>query len=217
MGACIALREPDEATALWLAPARARYPSTMPSAAALDERPRDLDARFAQGDDASALREAYEAHGALVFSLCLRGLPTREEAEDAVQQVFVAAWRARRRFDPTKGTLGGWLAGIARNKVLDAQRALYRRRDVLAIDPDADVEAPDGAPATSDAVTDQLVVRAALDRLAPERRSVLELSFFEGLPHPEIAERTGLPLGTVKSHIRRGLDALRADLEASDG
>jgi len=190
----------------------------MPSAAALDERPPDLDARFARGD-ADALREAYDAHGALVFSLCLRGLPSREEAEDAAQQAFVAAWRARASFDPARGSLGGWLAGITRNKVVDAQRALYRRQDlVVAAESAASGERQDaGVAPGADAVADQLVVRAALQRLAPERRAVLELSFFGGLTHAEIAEQVGLPLGTVKSHIRRGLEALRVDLEASDG
>jgi RNA polymerase sigma factor (sigma-70 family) len=176
----------------------------------------DLERRFADGDP-DALRGAFDAHGALVLAICRRGLPTPADAEDVVQQVFVAAWRSRERYDAERASLASWLAGITRNKVLDAQRALYRRRDVLLAD---DAPGPTGTEqgtSQQDAVADQMVVRAALRRLPPERREAVELAFFEGLTHPEVAERLDLPLGTVKSHIRRALDALRADLEVSDG
>jgi RNA polymerase sigma-70 factor (ECF subfamily) len=176
----------------------------------------DLDRRFADGDP-DALRGAFDAHGPLVLGICRRGVPTATDADDVVQQVFVAAWRSRAGFDPARGSLASWLAGIARNKVLDAQRAMYRRRDVLVPTDPAGPGTADDSAAAPDAVADQLVVRAALRRLPPERRAAVELAFFEGLTHPEVAERLELPLGTVKSHIRRALDALRAELEVSDG
>jgi RNA polymerase sigma-70 factor (ECF subfamily) len=206
--------KPQPAPPLGLGSAR-RYARPVPSLARSEQWPADLDERFAAGDP-DALRGAFDAHGALVLSLCRRGLASAEDADDAVQQVFVAAWRARHRFDPARGSLASWLAGITRNKVLDAQRAHYRRRDVLVpTEPGAAAAAePEAGP---DAVADQLVVRAALERLPSDRRAALELAFFEGLTHPEVAERLGLPLGTVKSHIRRGLDALRDELEAGDG
>lgn len=189
----------------------------MPAAAALPERA-GIDERFAAGDD-DALREAFEAHGRLVYSICHRGMPSPEEAEDVAQQVFVAAWKARSRFDPAAGSLRGWLAGIARHKVLDAQRVHYRRLEVASAEPADERGAPGAAGSRSafDAVADRMVVAAALARLEPERRAVLESAFLDGLTHPEVALRHDLPLGTVKSHIRRGLDALRKDLEASDG
>jgi RNA polymerase sigma factor (sigma-70 family) len=154
----------------------------------------DVATRFAAGDE-RALREAYDAHGPLVFAYCTRNLASRADAEDAMQQVFVAAWRGRDRFDATKGSLPGWLMGIARHKVADQARALGRRNDLV------DRQA---------AVT---VVANALAGLPDEQRRVLELAFFDDLTHTQIAQVLGLPLGTVKSHIRRGLGRLRASLE----
>lgn len=210
---------PPSVPRLWRGPER-RYAPAVPSPARSEPRAADLDERFAVGDP-DALREAFDVHGALVLSICRRGLPSPEDADDALQQAFVAAWRARARFDPARGSLASWLAGITRNKVLDAQRALYRRRDVPASADDRDVLASTApqvdVPTGPEQVADQLVVRAALGRLPADRRVALELAFFEGLTHPEVAERLGLPLGTVKSHIRRGLDALRDELEVSDG
>lgn len=214
-----------------------RYPRTMVRASAThdqpDDRPgagsaADLAERFARGDDESALREAYDAHAGLVFSICRKALPSREEAEDATQATFVAAWRSRRRFDPAVGSLGAWLAGIARNKVLDALRAHYRRPEEPAEEVSPAAVSGPGAVATArstgepdrgpaEAVVDRLVVARALRELAPERRAVIESAFFDGLTHPEVAARHDLPLGTVKSHIRRGLEALRRELEVSDG
>jgi len=181
----------------------------------------DVAARFAAGDE-RALREAYDAHGALVFAYCSRNLASRADAEDATQQVFVAAWQGRRGFDAGKGSLPGWLLGIARHKVADVVRASGRR--------DALVERQAGAVGVGvvggaaggtagavgdapDAVLDRLVVARALAELPDEQRRALELAFYDDLTHTQIAQVLGLPLGTVKSHIRRGLGRLRASLE----
>jgi len=183
----------------------------------------DVAARFAAGDE-SALREAYDAHGALVFAFCSRNLASRADAEDATQQVFVAAWQGRDRFDAGKGSLPGWLLGIARHKVADVVRA-SGRRDVLverqanAVGAGAagtmGVSGPTaGAVGDSpDTVLDRLVVGRALAALPAEQRRTLELAFYDDLTHTQIAQVLGLPLGTVKSHIRRGLGRLRASLE----
>jgi RNA polymerase sigma factor (sigma-70 family) len=181
----------------------------------------DVAARFAAGDE-SALREAYDAHGALVFAFCSRNLASRADAEDASQQVFVAAWQGRDRFDAEKGSLPGWLLGIARHKVSDVVRASGRRdalveRQASAVGTGA-VGATAGAvgdspDTTVDAVLDRLVVARALAELADEQRRTLELAFYDDLTHTQIAQVLGLPLGTVKSHIRRGLGRLRASLE----
>ncbi|HSL58909.1 MAG TPA: sigma-70 family RNA polymerase sigma factor [Acidimicrobiales bacterium] len=170
-----------------------------------------LDVAFARGDD-EALRGAFDRYGALVHSLCRRAVVPQIDADDLTQQVFIAAWRSRDRFDPTKGTLGAWLTGIAKHKVLDAQRAAGRRREDAA---------GDGGPVPAagaehvDHLAERLLVADALAQLPLERRTVLEHAFFAELTHPEIAARLDLPLGTVKSHIRRGLATLRSHLETA--
>lgn len=169
-----------------------------------------LEAAFVRGDD-DALRGAFERYGALVHSLCRRAVAGAADADDLTQQVFIAAWKSRHRFDPTKGTLGAWLTGIARFKAIDAQRAAGRRRED-ATDDGADPSVP---AEHVDRIAQRLLLADALAQLPAERRTVLEHAFFADLTHPEIADTLGLPLGTVKSHIRRGLATLRDHLESA--
>ena len=173
----------------------------------------DLGRRFAAGDP-EAMREAYARHGTLVFSLCVTALRHREDAEDAAQQVFTRAWRSRATYDPSR-PLGGWLTGITRRVVADVGAA--RTRQVRTVEAEAGRlprEDAAGDPVSESAVA-SLVVRQALDRLGPPQDEVLRLAFLEDLPYPHIAERLSLPLGTVKSHVHRGLAALRRSLEVS--
>ena len=173
----------------------------------------DLGRRFAAGDP-EAMREAYDRHGTLVFSLCVTALRHREDAEDAAQQVFTRAWRSRATYDPSR-PLGGWLTGITRRVVADVGAA--RTRQVRTGEAEAGRlprEDAAGDPVSESAVA-SLVVRQALDRLGPPQDEVLRLAFLENLPYPHIAERLSLPLGTVKSHVHRGLAALRRSLEVS--
>ena len=166
-----------------------------------------LDERFATGDPAT-LREAFERHAAVVHAISLRSLGTHHDAEDATQQVFLRAWRSRATFDPARGGLRSWLVGITRRVVLD--RLAARSRD---IDTAQRVGRGIGAAAVPDAaverVIDSVVVANELHQLPASVREVLRLAFFHDLTHQQIAEKTGLPLGTVKSHVRRGLDRLR--------
>jgi len=178
----------------------------------------ELDRRFAAGDG-GALRAAYDTHGGLVFNLCRRVVGP-DHAPDVAQEVWVAAWNSRHRFDPARGALPGWLAGIARFKIADHLRRLGRR-DVLGAAgdaADAAVDGPDGRTVESDTdrVAERLLVAEALRVLEPRQRAVVELAFYSDATHHEIAERTGLPLGTVKSDIRRGLAKLRRHLEGYD-
>jgi RNA polymerase sigma factor (sigma-70 family) len=168
----------------------------------------DVEHAFAAGRD-DALRMAYDEYGRLVYSLCRRSLDA-EAAADVTQEVFVAAWLARGRFDPARGSLAGWLVTIARNKVIDSIRA-QARRPVSAREPDQS----DGSTAASavDATADRLLVAAAMRELPDRAQRVIRLAFFDDLSHQEIAERTSLPLGTVKSDIRRGLERMRRHLE----
>lgn len=168
---------------------------------------RILGERFRAGDE-TALREMYERHGGLVHRVGLACLPGMHEAEDLTQATFVAAWRGRQTYDPDRGTLAGWLLGIARRQAVDRLRALRRERTVT------DAVLRHSAPAYSeepvpDQVLDRIVVLDELSRLGDEQRRVLELAFFDDLTHVQIAGLTGLPLGTVKSHLRRGLARLR--------
>lgn len=168
--------------------------------------------RFAAGDE-QALRSAYDRFGSLVWSLCRRAVATEADAEDIVQQVFISAWKSRERYDPQRAPLGAWLVGIAKYRILDAQRAAGRRRDSAS----EHVELAESEPAVDqlDGLADRLVIVDALNALPEERRTVLERAFFSDLTHPQIAEELSLPLGTVKSHIRRGLASLRQHLEGA--
>jgi RNA polymerase sigma-70 factor (ECF subfamily) len=164
------------------------------------------------GEDPDALRLAWEACGPLVHTYCARSLGDRERAADCTQETFVSAWRARDRFDPTRGTLAGWLLGIARYRVLDLHRAAPR-----VPTPVDDVStAPVAADPPQDQLADRLLVAHALETLPPVARQVVELAFYSELSQTEIADRLDMPLGTVKSHMRRALLRLRTHLEAGD-
>jgi len=174
----------------------------------------ELDAIFATGP-ADVLRRAYDTHGALVYTVCRR-LVGDEDAADVTQEVFVAAWQSRERYRPEAGSLAGWLTGIARFKAIDALRRRGRRVATTFLD---DTEAAGSGVDRADAVTaisDQMLIGTALDELSERARAVVQLAFFSDLTHSEIASRTGLPVGTVKSDIRRSLARMRRHLEGSD-
>lgn len=162
--------------------------------------------RFRAGDE-GALREAYDRCGPAVYHLACRMLPTPADAEDATQATFVAAWIGRESFDPSRGSVLGWLLGIARRKVIDQIRRAARE-DRIA-DSVKRMTGSSPAEAASDRVVDRLVVAAELSNLPDEQRRVLELAFYDDLTHQQIAAITRLPLGTVKSHLRRGMARLR--------
>ncbi|SNT49416.1 RNA polymerase sigma-70 factor, ECF subfamily [Asanoa hainanensis] len=166
----------------------------------------ELAERLRDGDE-KALRTAYERHGAAVLYLAQRLLSSLADAEDVTQLTFVAAWAGRDTFDPRRGTLLGWLLGIARRKAIDRIRSTARDERVTQT-VRAQLVTPDEAE-LPERIVDRLVVADELGRLPAEQRRTLELAFFDDLTHPQIAAVTGLPLGTVKSHIRRGLANLR--------
>jgi RNA polymerase sigma factor (sigma-70 family) len=166
----------------------------------------ELAEHFRAGDE-HALRIAYDRYGGAVFHLATRLLANRADAEDVTQATFVAAWLGRGTFDPDRGGMLGWLLGIARRKAVDKMRSTAR--DGRATET---IRALPEPPTTSDdpeRVLDRLVVADELAQLPAEQRRTLELAFFDDLTHPQIAAVTGLPLGTVKSHIRRGMARLR--------
>ena len=170
----------------------------------------DVDAAFVRGDE-SALRAAYDAHGSAVYSYCRRSLG-ENRAGDVTQEVFLSAWRARERFDPAKGSLGAWLMGITKNRLIDNVRSEKRHSERRS-----DRE-PGETPVESEVeqVGNRMLVVEVLKRLPERQRTIVQLAFFDDLTHQQIAERTGHPLGTVKSDIRRSLARIRDELETAD-
>lgn len=200
-----------------LADAPTPHPGYGAGVVAEDDRIQAAGDAWALGEP-DALRIAWDACGTLVFTYCLRAVGDREQAADLAQETFVSAWRGRLRYDPTRGTLAGWLLGIARHKVLDSFRAAPRVP--MPVDPatSAEVATPVGTERADerpdpDVLADRLLVQHAIEALPEHVRRVVELAFWSDLTQTEIADRLGLPLGTVKSHMRRALQRLRAQLE----
>lgn len=169
-------------------------------------------ARGLLAGDQHALAGIYRRWGSLVHTLAARSLGDPHEAEDVTQQVFLGAWRGRHGFRPERGPLGAWLVGITRRKIADALSARTRR--LALADAVGDATGPASGEGTGpDDVLDRVLLVDALSRLPARQRQVLCLAFYDDLTQAQIAERTGLPLGTVKSHTRRGLYRLRGALE----
>lgn len=164
---------------------------------------------FARGE--AGLEDVYRAHGGLVYGICRKTLG-EASASEVTQDVFVSAWKGRDQFDPERGSLAGWLVGIAKRRIIDHVRRERRHSDRRADGVD-DQAVHDGPQL--DRIADQMVLARALSTLAERPRRIITLAYIEGLTHQEIAARTGLPLGTIKSDIRRGLLTLRDQLEST--
>jgi RNA polymerase sigma-70 factor (ECF subfamily) len=159
--------------------------------------------RIADGDQ-NAVQDCLKAYGGLVWSLARRMLRNNEEAEDSVQEIFIEVWKNAARFDPALASETTFVAMIARRRLIDKIRFSQRR---ISADSLEDILAE---PAGSSEKEVQMLVEGreafkALNELRPEQRQVLQLSIIHGLSHQEIADATGMPLGTVKTHARRGL------------
>jgi RNA polymerase sigma-70 factor (ECF subfamily) len=163
-----------------------------------------LISRLRAGDQ-SAMADLYDRYSGVVYGIALRVLANATAAEDVVQEVFLQLWRNPQAFDANRGRLAPWLAVIARNRAIDHLRRRPAEEDIdeLPISSGVDLE---GEAAQKLAVDK---VRGALAQLPQEQRKTLEMAFFEGMTHTEIAGKTGEPLGTVKTRIRTGLLALR--------
>ncbi len=181
-------------------------PATSPMVAGGPDTDAELVAGFRDGDDA-ALRVAYDRYGGMIFRIGMLRLGDYHLAEELVQEVFVRAWKGRAGFDPARGSLTAWLLGIARRLIADHYAGADKDRRVRMA---AERAAP---PVTedrnTDRVVDQVIVGQQVNRLPEQQRIVVRLAFFADLSHSQIAETTGMPLGTVKSHIRRALIQLR--------
>jgi len=169
--------------------------------------------RFAAGDE-QALVWAYERWAATVHGMAVRAVGGGPDAEDITQQTFVSAWTGRAGYSLDRGPLAAWLIGICRHRIADAFAGRDRtRRSAAAAETVARELPATSSPPADSRVADRLLLLDELDRLDQPQRGIIELAFFEDLTHVQIAARTGLPLGTVKSHIRRTLERLRDRLE----
>jgi RNA polymerase sigma-70 factor (ECF subfamily) len=167
--------------------------------------------------DERALGAVYDRYGRLVYTIALRITGDREAAEEVVQDVFQAVWQGVSSFQPS-GSFPAWLTGIARHRAIDLTRS--RRHRARAREQTLDPGIAD-APSASESPTDMLalraVVRTALDELPPTQRQTIELAYYGGLTHVEIAGRLGEPVGTIKSRMRLGLTRLRGLLGSDVG
>jgi RNA polymerase sigma factor (sigma-70 family) len=207
--------------------ARAKTQTMTTALADAAEVPADVDSGVHAGTPAVALatdeaalhandggRALFDRLGPLVFSYCRRKLIDQGRAEEVAQDVFVSAWKSRASFDPERASLATWIMGIARYKVMDAYRA-SRRTPVPLVDASDALKSGEHADA-SDRLADRLLIAHALSQLGPRAAEAIRLSFYEAMTQDEVAVAMGMPLGTVKSDIRRGLLRLRQILGNGD-
>lgn len=198
--------------------ARHAPPDPRPAVGTLDlaeARDRDLVARVGRGD-ADAFRSLFDRYAPIANALALRVVRQTHLAEEIVQEAFMAVWRNPNGYDPSRGSVRAWLMGTVHHRAVDLVRReeAHRRRAEAAI-PGAAEELEDHADEVAGAMdrpAERLAVRAALRGIPEEQRDVIRLMYFEGLTQSQIAEATGLPLGTVKSRALLGMRRLRTTL-----
>ncbi len=160
--------------------------------------------------DQGAMTALYDRYSSIVYSVALRVLQDTGAAEDVLQDIFMQLWRNPAAFDASRGNMAAWLAVIARHRAIDALRRRRPENDIadviVSVEPDLASEA--------DRSRTMDKVRGALQTMPVPQRSALEMAYFEGLTHTEISEKTGEPLGTIKTRIRTGLLSLRKVLAA---
>jgi RNA polymerase sigma-70 factor, ECF subfamily len=172
----------------------------------------DLMPRVAQKDPA-AFEVFYDRHGGAAYSLAYRIVGDATSAEDVTQEAFLSIWRSRARYDPMRGSVRAWALGIVRNRAIDALRREGGRAPKLDLDDEAALErreAPERTEAEALRRETARQVRGALGSLPNEQSKVIELAYFGGFTHSEIAKMLGMPIGTVKGRMRLGLEKMRA-------
>lgn len=162
-----------------------------------------------------AFEALYDRHGGIAYSLAYRMLGDRGAAEDVTQEAFLAIWRTRARFDATRGSVRSWLLGVVRNRAIDVLRrrplappkSLFDESDVLEAEP-----AEESTELEAARRDDARQVRQAVATLPHEQAQVIQLAYFGGFSHSEIAETLQMPIGTVKGRIRLAMEKIRAQL-----
>ena len=172
----------------------------------------DLLARIAEGDR-EAFGRFYDAYAPLAFGLIRRIVPQPGDAEDVLQEVFWEIWRLAPRYEPARGAPAAWVLTRARSRAIDRLRSL-RRRDEVGVEVIDAAAAPSrtGQEDPSSRLPDRELVRGAMSTLVPAQHEVIELAFFGGMTHTEIAARLSQPLGTVKTRMRSALKHMREQL-----
>ena len=163
--------------------------------------------RVARGD-ASAVQECLDGHGPLVWALARRLCPSSADAEDVVQEIFIALWKSADQYDPALGTESTWVTTVARRKLIDLRRRVARRGPTSELGEEVASDARDQGELAAEN-DDAARAKKALAELRPEQQRVLELAIVHGLTYDEVAKKLTLPLGTVKTHARRGLLRVR--------
>lgn len=171
--------------------------------------------RIARGD-ADAVGACLERYGAMVWSVVSKGWKDFSTIEDLVQEIFIDVWKSAGRFDPERASEATFIATIARRRVIDRRRRVGRSPELELIE-EHEVGQEDSELALVDLGDEAQLAHEALGELKPDQRRVILMSVVDGLTHSEIATATGIPLGTVKSHIRRGLDQAAQKLRSARG
>lgn len=172
---------------------------------------RELVTKLAAGDE-FAFAQLYDCTNRIIYGLAMRMLRDSSSAEDLTMEVYLQVWRTASQYDSQRGTVTSWLVMLVRSRALDYLRSRKARRANLEENVDDVLNLYDSRPTPElvslEAGRSRMVQKAMAD-LAPEQREAIELAYFSGLSHSEMAERTGLPLGTVKTRIRSGMIHLR--------
>ncbi len=183
--------------------------------AAIEETQAELLRRIAE-QDRLAFGEFYDQTARSLYSIACRMLGNEGEAEEVIQDAFVQIWNKAEKYDPAKGQAFHWTLALTRNLCLDRLRARQRRSRVLVeMEGEGEVESPAPAAASETAwpEADTAVIQSAMNELPPDQRQAIEMAFFGGLTHQEIADTLNEPLGTIKARVRRGMLKLRTALE----
>ena len=162
-----------------------------------------------------AVQECLDRYGGLVWSLARRHSPSPADAEDAVQEIFLSLWKNAAKFDSSKASEAGFITMIARRRLIDLFRGRQRRPQTQTLDTEYETLA-DKKPLAAEERTDAGLAARAMQQLDPKERKVVLLSTYHGFSHSEIAELTEMPLGTVKTYIRRGLMRVREALQKGE-
>lgn len=166
--------------------------------------------RQVANQDRDAFSQLYDRFSSLVFTLAMRMLRARSDAEDLLQEVFVQVWRQARNYSTERGSPEAWIVNIARSRAIDKIRSIRRMEKsfVLTDDP-ARAESSDNVESSAAESEARMAMNSALANLPDTQRKVLELAYFDGLTQTEIANRLAEPLGTVKTRMRSGIQRLR--------
>jgi RNA polymerase sigma-70 factor, ECF subfamily len=167
------------------------------------------------GKDPDAFEVLYDRHGGAAYSLAYRIVGDRAAAEEVTQEAFISVWRSGARFDAARGSVRSWLLSVVRNRAIDFLRSRAGKAPKLTFDDDSALEQRPAQERTEDEALQRETaaeLRGALGKLPGEQSKVIELAYFGGFSHSEIAQILGLPMGTVKGRMRLGLEKIRGEL-----